>query len=200
VTRGVGAKATLTRRDWAAAALEAIADGGIASIAVETLALRVGASKGSFYWHYANRAEVIEAALALWEEEGTEAGVREREAEIADPRRRLEDLLTAAFRNPAAGRIEAALAAGVRHPAVAPVVARVTRRRLESTAAIFRDLGFDAETAGRRALVAYSTYLGTFALSRACADEPPTGAELDAYLAEVVRLLVVGAPGRISGS
>jgi Bacterial regulatory proteins, tetR family len=36
---------------FGAAALAAIAKGGLAAVAVEPLAARLGATKGSFYWH-----------------------------------------------------------------------------------------------------------------------------------------------------
>ena len=59
--------------DWARAALEAIAEGGMSAVTVEALGPKVGASKGSFYWHFQDRAALLEAALELWEEERTEA-------------------------------------------------------------------------------------------------------------------------------
>lgn len=54
-------KTLLTRDDWTCAALDAIAAGGIASVAVDRLATTLQASRGSFYW----RCELIDAALAL---------------------------------------------------------------------------------------------------------------------------------------
>ena len=34
---------------------------------MEGLARRLGATKGSFYWHFTNRDALIEASLAAWE-------------------------------------------------------------------------------------------------------------------------------------
>jgi AcrR family transcriptional regulator len=59
---------TLRPEDWTNAALEAIADGGTGKVAVEALARELGATKGSFYWHFRNRDALLEAALARWEE------------------------------------------------------------------------------------------------------------------------------------
>ena len=42
----------LTPGDWARAALAAIARGSIGAIAVESVAADLGATKGSFYWHF----------------------------------------------------------------------------------------------------------------------------------------------------
>src|SRR5258708_478313 len=61
----------LTRDDWITAALRAIADGGLAAVGVEPLAARLGATKGSFYWHFENRDALLEAAIRRWEQETT---------------------------------------------------------------------------------------------------------------------------------
>ena len=59
-------KARLGRDDWIRAALDAIAAGGLAAVAVEPLARSLGVTKGSFYAHFSNRDELIEAALEAW--------------------------------------------------------------------------------------------------------------------------------------
>ena len=56
----------LTREDWTRAALLAIAEGGTGAVAVEPLAARLGATKGSFYWHFRSRSDLLAAALATW--------------------------------------------------------------------------------------------------------------------------------------
>src|SRR5262245_51259246 len=55
----------LTPADWA--------DAGLAAVAVEPLATRLGTTKGSFYWHFRSREALLEAALARWEEQTTTA-------------------------------------------------------------------------------------------------------------------------------
>src|SRR5438876_4920557 len=57
----------LTREDWITAALAAIADGGLAAVGVEPPAARLGATKGSFYWHFENRDALLQAAIRRWE-------------------------------------------------------------------------------------------------------------------------------------
>ena len=53
------------------AALLAIAEGGTAAVAVETLAARLGATKGSFYWHFRNREHLLERILDHWMDRAT---------------------------------------------------------------------------------------------------------------------------------
>ena len=55
------------------------------------------------------------------------------------------------------------------------MLARVTRRRLDYLAALFAELGFDAADAGRRALLAYTAYLGHAQLAHATPELTPRG-------------------------
>jgi AcrR family transcriptional regulator len=52
----------LTRQDWIDAALEALETGGVPAVAVEPLASRLGVTKGSFYWHFKDRNELLATA------------------------------------------------------------------------------------------------------------------------------------------
>ena len=57
----------LSAEDWAQAALDLIAEQGVAAVAVEPLARRLGVTKGSFYWHFPSRDALLQAALERWE-------------------------------------------------------------------------------------------------------------------------------------
>src|SRR5690606_14615731 len=56
------------RDDWSNAAAVATAAGGIDAVRVEALARRLGVTKGSFYWHFADRSALLDAVLTRWEE------------------------------------------------------------------------------------------------------------------------------------
>ncbi len=181
----------LTVRDWTAAALTAIADGGLAAVAVEPLAASLGTTKGSFYWHFTNRDALLEAALQEWERTDTDEVITLVEAET-DVRRRLHTLLVVAVGSHtehAGNRIELALQATATHPLVAPVLARVTRRRLDYLAEQFAALGFPPEGARQRSLLAYTAYLGHAQLVHAAPDSAPSGAELPSYIDAVITTL-----------
>ena len=178
----------LGAEDWARAALDALGEGGVGAVRVEALAPRVGASKGSFYWHYADRAALIDAALALWERESTEDVIAELEP-IADPAARLRELFARAYGEPEAGRVDAGLAAHADDPQVGPVLRRVTKRRLAFMESIYRELGHTPARARHRALAVYSTYLGLFTVRLAAPDAVPE--PLDEHLDELFRLLDV---------
>jgi AcrR family transcriptional regulator len=175
--------------DWANAALDAIADGGVGAVAVEALAPKVGASKGSFYWHFADRGALIQAAVELWERTRTESVIADLEG-VDDGRERLRRLFATAFNNPRGGRVETALSARADDPRVSPVLQRVTERRLSYVAGIYEELGFDADSARRRAVITYSVYLGFFSLRESSPEwTPGDGEELEAFIDELLEIL-----------
>ena len=64
----------LTRDDWLKAALSLCA-AGIDNVKVSPLAEYLGVTTGSFYWHFKNRRELLEALLDYWEREMTDAAI-----------------------------------------------------------------------------------------------------------------------------
>ncbi|MCE3553303.1 hypothetical protein LWC33_17790 [Pseudonocardia sp. RS11V-5] len=76
------------------------------------------------------------------------------------------------------------------HPLVAPVLERVSRRRLAYLTTLFARLGFPAPEAERRSLLACTAYLGHAQLAHATPALAPRGDALQAYADEVIRTLV----------
>ena len=60
---------SLGKADWLRAARIALMHGGVEAVRVEKLARTLRVTKGSFYWHFKNREEILEALLHEWEEE-----------------------------------------------------------------------------------------------------------------------------------
>ncbi|HWM58629.1 MAG TPA: TetR/AcrR family transcriptional regulator [Pseudonocardia sp.] len=183
-------KRRLTAADWTAAALDALAAGGLTAVAVEPLATRLGTTKGSFYWHFSGRDALLAAALEHWERIDTEDVITLVAAE-PDAGRRLHALLAGAIGGwpHRIGSVELALLPSAGHPLVAPVLARATRRRLDYLTDQFSELGFDRDAAGRRALLAYTAYLGHAHLAHATPELTPPRADLPGYVQEVIAVL-----------
>jgi AcrR family transcriptional regulator len=55
--------------DWLRAAFARLAGEGIESVRVELLARDLGVSKGSFYWHFQDREELLGRMFDRWEKE-----------------------------------------------------------------------------------------------------------------------------------
>lgn len=185
----------LTAADWVDAALVSLAEGGLPAVAVEPLAVRLGATKGSFYWHFANRDALIVAALARWEERHTQEIIDAAEA-APDPAQRLRTLFNRVMGSVGRSPLEAQLLAAADHQLVGDVVRRVVARRLEYLVELFEQLGFAAEDARHRAVLMYAAYAGHDQLALRL---PGALAVDDVYREAVVHLALTGAPTRSAG-
>ncbi len=145
-------------------ALDALAEGGVAGIAIDRLATTVGATRGSFYWHFKDRSELVEVALEQWERENTTELIPELDA-ISDPVERLRHLFREVYERQV-DAVEIALASAADEPLVAPVFARVTQTRLHFLRRIFTDCGLPDDEAADRAWLAYALYVGHHQLGR----------------------------------
>lgn len=61
----------LGRMDWVHAARDALIKGGVHAVKIDLIANRLKITRGSFYWHFQNRAEVLSALVELWESQNT---------------------------------------------------------------------------------------------------------------------------------
>lgn len=146
------------------AALAAMAIGGAQAVAVDRLATSLRASRGSFYWHFTDRRDLIDSALALWEKENT-VDLLPRLAEAGPPEQQLRYLLGEVYAKPV-DDVEIALASGTEEPLGAAAFARVTRRRLDVLRDIFLGMGLGGAEADARAWLAYGFYIGHHKLGR----------------------------------
>jgi AcrR family transcriptional regulator len=162
----------LTADDWTGAALDAIADGGLAAVAIEPIAARLGATKGSFYWYFKNRDAFVEATVRRWEQEQTEQVAALLE-QIPDPAARLRRLVHGAMTGSRGAAITVMLLADAADPLVAETVRRVTARRLEIVTGCFTALGQPDDRARHHALAGYTAYLGAAVLRRAVPQAAP---------------------------
>ncbi|MDL4822001.1 TetR/AcrR family transcriptional regulator [Actinomadura opuntiae] len=163
----------LSARDWARAALKAIANGGLAAVAVEPLARTLGVTKGSFYAHYRNRDELITAALEEWARSHGDEGLAEFAA-ITDPAQRLRELLTVVVQavQPLAPSVHLSLLGDRNDPRVRDAVGQVNRARLDLLTRTYRELGLPPDRAQSRARVAYAAILGLLHLAQTDPDAP----------------------------
>ena len=188
-------KTSLTAQDWAKAALDAIADDGVEAVAVEPLARRLGVTKGSFYWHFANRNALLKAALELWEERETTAIVRQV-VHIDDPRKRIQQVFRLANSSAKNGRLSGVFAAASGDPVIGPVVERVAQKRLGFLNDCYAALGLPPEEARRYAMFAYASFMGTLQLRRDDANALPRGRALNEYVRLCMDTLIPQPPAQ----
>ncbi|GAA0951714.1 TetR/AcrR family transcriptional regulator [Actinocorallia libanotica] len=83
------ARPRVSRRDWVEAAYQELVRSGEPGIGINALAARLGVTKGSFYWHFRDRSELLRALLDRWAHERTDEVLGLAFGTTPDPRERL---------------------------------------------------------------------------------------------------------------
>lgn len=172
--------ARLNREDWLDAAFKAAVEDGFDGVRVLLLAQTLGVTRGSFYWHFKDHADLIAALLERWRVQEAETIQRLKLQASPDPARDLEILLDAALTHGGEDlsnmRFELAVSAlGRRDVKVAEMLLKVDQARIALFASKFALIVPDTTTATATDLAAlfYLAIAGSFqALSRTQAVHP----------------------------
>ena len=149
--KGAGkARPRLTRQDWIEAALALLAKRGIGAVSVDRLATTLKVTRGSFYHHFSDRSDLLEAILEHWSQEWT-CRIREQISELGlDASTTLLALMRAIRANHAA-EYDAPIRAWALHDPIARrVVEEVDEIRMGFIRAQFVALGFEEVDAENR--------------------------------------------------
>ena len=184
-------RSTLSAGDWEQQALVLIAEKGIRAVAVESLAKRMGVTKGSFYWHFSNRESLLEHSLLRWEKHD-EANLHASLGAISDPRERLRSFFRRTSRQKLTHDVYSSLCIAADHPQVEPLLERVAERRIKHITTAFGEIGFEPDEAVHRARLTYSTYLGFLQLQRQHQTPKLSSEEFEAYMTHVIATLIPG--------
>ncbi len=157
---------------WIHEALLALAEGGMASVKVEVLARRLKVTKGSFYWHFKNRSDLLAQVLAFWCEGRIQ--IIQRQVSSQQPARQtLNELLRLYMdhTNLRGNAIELAIRDWAHTDAqAADAVRQVDEQRLNSVAGLYSQFVDDQEDAYARAYLFYSYVFGSSLLNTASAS------------------------------
>ncbi|MFO1271649.1 MAG: TetR/AcrR family transcriptional regulator [Rubrivivax sp.] len=161
----------LTPERWIDAATEVLVDHGIDSVRVDVLARDLGVTRGSFYWHFKDREDLLSRVLEAWRQRATELLTARLETAHSDPREQVADVLSLPHRGRAAARaarIELAIRAWARRDAMARrAVDEADASRVGYIAQVFSALGFPIAEARQRAQLCYSYLIAESLLSPA---------------------------------
>ncbi|MEY2631757.1 MAG: hypothetical protein RIR00_411 [Pseudomonadota bacterium] len=153
----------LDRNNWIETAMDVLATEGIGGLRVETLAKTCGVTKGSFYWHFKDRQDLLLAVLTYWRD----GRIRDIEKQTTAPAgKELEQLyhvieVYGSTRNRKGVAIEIAVRDWARRdPEAAAVIESVDIYRLDCTRKLFRACGLSEDEARSRSLLLYAYVFG----------------------------------------
>lgn len=177
----------LDRQAWIDAATTTLAEHGVAGVRVEALAKALGVTKGSFYWHFRDRKDLLAAVLENWKLGRIGDIVKQTRCEPGREREQLEHVLNvySASRNRKGIRIELAIRDWARRDAkAAQVVEEVDATRFETARQLFLARGMSEHEASTRSVLLYAYVFGQSLMDcdRIEADMPRVRAEIFALI------------------
>jgi len=147
-----------TRQEWIQTAVKVLGVEGVEGVRIDVIARALRVTKGSFYWHFRDRNDLLDALIDLWQEETT--WLIAEASRALDPERRLLrffELISAGRSYPADREMFAwsRRSSQVRTRAIAVELKRVSFIEQQLVAS-----GMSEPAAARRAEIAYLATLG----------------------------------------
>ncbi|MGH9776356.1 MAG: TetR/AcrR family transcriptional regulator [Candidatus Acidiferrales bacterium] len=147
------------RDSWIQAGLQLLASSGLNSLNVESLGRYLGLSKGSFYWHFADRRELLSAIRKAWRRREEGRFGRDGDTAMGTAER------LASFLNLSSERGQAHLELAMNAWAYSDLeaagdVAAIEQIRMSYLERILIDMGFNHDRAAWWAAALYQAFLG----------------------------------------
>jgi AcrR family transcriptional regulator len=161
--QGAERSSRLTRKEWIDAAWNALAHGSIETVKVDRLAKDLGVTRGSFYYHFSNRDDLLDAVLDRWLRLlGLQQAIAPHITALSEPEEKLWAVYDYVIRN-INGPQSLFLRIWARKSG--PVLARMRKEddeRKAHYASLFREMGFDADEASLRAEMYFGLVMSEF--------------------------------------
>lgn len=181
----------LTEGDWIEAATEILVKENVRGINLDKLCAKLGVTKGSFYWHFKKRGDLLQAMLADWRRRMTFNVIQTTMRHGGTSLDRLKRILLLPRHGKARG--SAAVEQSIRDwsrrsPQPLAAVREVDELRIGFLKELFRERGLREADASRRAYLAYCMVMGDSILH----DTVPNTLSDEDYLSAVVELVLDG--------
>ena len=151
---------------WLAVARDMLVEEGIGAVKVDRLAQKLGVTRGGFYHHFQDRADLLVRLLAHWEEEArflpSGRSPRNPAEALAAIDAQVRHLIAERDYDP---RFDMAVRAWAQSDAtVAAAVERMDRQRIAALTRVFVALGCERPEAAIRSRVLYFHQIGYYAI------------------------------------
>ena len=128
---------------------------GVDHVKVEPLAERLGVTKGSFYWHFKNRQDLLRSLPEFWARTQTDPVLAHVEKTTGGPIDKMRAILEFLAREDP-DRYDNAMRAWAQFdPEVAAAVAKIDDRRMATARILFEEAGLSPTDAAFRARLWY---------------------------------------------
>lgn len=147
--------------NWVDAAYEVFEREGLGAIRIGPLAMGLGVTRGSFYWHFRDRSALLGAVLSRWGVRETESIISNNERLGGSPSERLARLLEVCASDDGHPEL------GIREWATGSkdaleAVQEMDARRMEYLTELAHGAGVPLDAATSRARIAYRAWLSLY--------------------------------------
>jgi AcrR family transcriptional regulator len=151
---------------WLDAAYALLVEGGVDAVKVMPLAERLGLSRTSFYWHFADREALLAGLVERWRSRNTANLIARCEAPATTIPEAMLNLFDCWYDSDLFdSRLEFAMRTwSLTDPAVAAAMSEADNVRLAAITGLFRRFGYSETEADTRARTLYLTQVGYIAL------------------------------------
>ncbi|MBM4227112.1 MAG: TetR/AcrR family transcriptional regulator [Gammaproteobacteria bacterium] len=169
------ARKTLDRDSWLKKALDVLFAQGISQIKIEVLARKLKLTKGSFYWHFKNRDDLLRSMVDWWRNNQLKF-IESLDHSMPDPEARIRAVIAFTQHTEDSNHDIAMREFARFNKHAARAVSEVDELRVAYLAELFTAAGFDSIEASLRARTLYFYQVGEYTTS--LAPEPETRARL----------------------
>ena len=160
MVRKTQGNSNLSKEDWLRVALDVLNERGVDSVKVLPLSKALGVTRGSFYWHFKDREDLLQQMLEYWEWELTDTVIQHSKALDGSAEDKLRDVVAMVLYR-SMDRYDTAVRAWSLFDSKAlKTMRRVERKRLRFMTELLSQSGLGQDTAQFRARFLYG-YLMT---------------------------------------
>ena len=152
-------KTGLSRNKWLELAIESMSRECRSKFSLDSLIKAMPVTKGSFYWHFKNRAEFLAALVAHWELNDTQSVVKALGAlpKSATPADKLWELMCIVYEMNF-GRYDLLIRSlTLEFPELEKAVAAVDQLRFNNVRQLFAEMGFEGDALDMRTVAFVTT-------------------------------------------
>ena len=158
--------AKVSRQDWLEAARRILIERGVDHVRILTLSQSLRVSRSSFYWHFKDRADLLEQLIGLWRRANTVQIVRQAERPSSDIVEGVLNVFTCwTAGSPFDPRLDFAMREWSRRDvALHHIVLAADAACVDAIASLLQKHGYEEKDAFVRARIMYFTQIGYYAL------------------------------------
>lgn len=152
-------KMALSREKWLELAIEAMSHSCKSKFSLDSLLKAMPVSKGSFYWHFKDRAEFLTALVRYWDRHNTRSVVEAMKAlpQSTSAADKLWELMGIIHEMNYARYDLLIRSLYLEFPELQKEVAAVDQKRYDTVRQLFADMGFEGDELDMRALAFVAT-------------------------------------------